>query len=193
MRKIAWAIVALANSSAAAIVLFFWAMAEGFFFFIPPDFALIPLVIFNNQAWRKFALVTVLGSFFGSLLCYLLALVDPDYMLSFLQSIALINLPKLARVEEIIREWGPMAYLIQPFSWAPLKAFMYYAGLSRMPVLQIAVLLAAGRAVRMFLLAFIGHWVGQNFRPQIEHHIGACLIGWLLFTLLVVTLQIALP
>lgn len=174
-------------------MLFFWAMAEGFFFFIPPDFALVPLAIFDNQAWRKLALAAVCGSFIGSLLCYLLALVDPDYMLSFLQSVALINLPKLARVEEIIREWGPVAYLIQPFSWAPLKAFMYYAGLGKMPILQVAALLAFGRAVRMFGVAFIAHLVGQNFRPQIEHRLGAYFLGWCLFTCVVVGLQVALP
>ncbi|MEK9209423.1 MAG: DedA family protein, partial [Patescibacteria group bacterium] len=60
------------NSPYAAWVLFLLAFAESSFFPIPPDVLLIAILTLNPLRWKKFALITLVGSLLGGIAGYLI-------------------------------------------------------------------------------------------------------------------------
>lgn len=154
------------KDKAAVFVAFCWAVAEATFFFILPDFYLFPAAASRPRIWWQMALACVVGSLVGSALLYTLCASQQRVICEMIKHVALVNDGKFERAYAMLTQYGRQTFLIQPFSLIPLKVFVYACATTRQPLLEILASVAAGRALRNTLVAFVGAKVHARFNEN---------------------------
>lgn len=181
------------NISLTNLSLFLWAVAEGSFFFVMPDVLLAPLAARAPKSWRKLVVLCVSGSLLGSLLPFFLAKYIPETGYYLLRHIALISQVKIDRVASTLHNLGYTAFILQPFSLIPLKAFVFSASLANYLPLAIIAMIILGRGLRNSIVAYLASQIGDKFERQLHKHHAAYLCGWAVFCACLVALAIIAP
>tara|TARA_Y100001934_G_C12182533_1_gene692315 strand:- start:79 stop:660 length:582 start_codon:yes stop_codon:yes gene_type:complete len=156
--------------------LFGLSFTEAFFFPIPPDVMLAPMVLAQrNKAWRFAALTSfssVLGGLFGYLLGMFLYVQVGDALIKFYNAE-----DAYSHVQEWFSVYGVWVILIASFTPIPYKLFTITAGAVSMALLPFMILSLIGRSARFFLLAALIYFAGPKLEPLISRFIE--LLGWI--------------
>lgn len=168
------------------VLLFLWAAAEGCFFFVPPDFALAPLVLMQPAGWARMAAACVCGSLVGSCLTWFLGQYAPETGMKLLENVALLKTSKLVYASNLVHHDRLLAFIIQPFALVPVKAFVFAAARSGLPLLAVLPAVAVGRALRNFGLAYLASFLGGRYRQQLNDYLLPFLTAWFCVGLILV-------
>ena len=153
-----------------------WALAgvafvEGWFFPIPPDVLLIPMVLAaRDRAWRYAAICTaasVAGGAFGYAIGHFLFEAAARPILAFYgygEAFAAFG----ARYNE----WGAWIVFGAGFTPFPYKLVAIASGATRLdPAIFVAASVVA-RGLRFLLVAALLYWIGPSIRAFIERRLG---------------------
>ena len=132
------------------IGLFIIAFMESSFFPVPPDLVLIPLVLLKPGDALWFALITTLGSAFGSILGYYIGKKGGRPILR-----KLISEMKIAKLDKIFEKHGVFAVGAAAFTPIPYKVFTISAGLFKLSLWKTFVVSFFCRGARFFPEAII--------------------------------------
>lgn len=153
---------------AAVVVAFFWAFAEATFFFVLPDFFLLPASLRAPRLWKSMVAACLAGSLAGSVVLYALAVTWPSPVLSLLTTVSLVPADKLSEAGRMLDSLGLNAFLIQPYSLIPLKCFVFQIAHGSLPLPVVLAYILTGRASRNIAVAGLAAVAGLKFRSLVE-------------------------
>lgn len=149
----------------------FVAFIESSVFPIPPDVALIPMVIARrDQAW-VYALICTIASVLGGAFGYAIG-----YFLYDTVGLAILNFYGYTESFESFaaryNEWGIWIVLIAGFTPFPYKVITIASGVTGLsfPVFMIASIISRG--ARFFLVSGLLFWFGAPIKTFIEKYFG---------------------
>ena len=153
-----------------------WALAgvafvEGWFFPIPPDLLLIPMVLAaRGRAWRYAALCTaasVAGGAFGYAIGHFLFEAAARPILDFYG-----HGGAFAAFGARYNEWGAWIVFTAGFTPFPYKVIAIASGATGLDPGIFVVASAVGRGLRFFLVAALLYWLGPPIRAFVERRLG---------------------
>lgn len=160
-----------ARQASALWVLALWAIGEATFWFILPDFLLLPLAILAPRRSPAFGLVALASSLLGTILFSWFCLVTGPGLMDWLLRIPFTYAAMLTKLQGWLQEYGTTAFLWQSVSGVPVKlwafeavqnqgwqvwSFLPYLAISR--GLRMAGVLVVGVLLNQFCRAFIRRW-----------------------------------
>ncbi len=162
---------------------------ESFFFPIPPDVMLIPMVLARvEKAWFLAALTTV-ASVIGGAFGFALGWWAFDAITPWVQSMGYWD--HYIHTKEWFEQWGLWVILLAGFSPIPYKVFTITAGAMMMSFVPFVLASIIGRGGRFFLVALVIYMGGARVEPLLRRYIDW--IGWLfVFILFIVFLIVKL-
>ncbi len=166
-----------AQNVLADYLLCLWAFAEASIWFILPDFLLPLYCIAAPEKRKRFVKLTVVFSFFGSLLMLWLCKNYPQQIKEIIFSLPFTSFKMLQKISS----WDLPASSFQAFSGVPFKVWTYLAVCVKSWNIPFYLLLVfAGRAFRMFWIAEISAFIGQKFKVFFEKYFLWILIVYVL-------------
>ncbi|WP_377278034.1 YqaA family protein [Rhizobium sp. R86522] len=154
---------------------------ESFFFPIPPDVLLIPMVIKRRHNWFRLALLCTLASVLGAFLGYAIGM----FLFEAIGRPILAFYGKEDAFEQVAgwyNTWGGWGVLFAAITPFPYKVLTIFSGATGLNFLVFTIVSIIGRAFRFFLVAFLLKLYGESIRLFIEKYLG------LLFTLFMLLL-----
>lgn len=147
------------------------AFVESSVFPIPPDVALIPMILARrDQAWT-YALICTIASVIGGAFGYAIG-----YFLYDTVGLAILNFYGYTQAFESFaaryNEWGIWIVLIAGFTPFPYKVITIASGVTGLsfPVFMLASLVARG--ARFFIVSGLLYWFGAPIKTFIEKYFG---------------------
>jgi membrane protein YqaA with SNARE-associated domain len=149
-------------------------MAESFFFPIPPDVMLAPMVLAQrHRAWWLATLTTV-ASVLGALIGYLIGYLALDAIFPLIERVGYAE--KYAAAVEAFAVYGIWAVIVAAFTPIPFKLITIAGGALSMGLPGFVIGSLIGRGARFFLVAALiwagGQRAAQHLRSWVD------LIGW---------------
>lgn len=148
--------------------------AESFFFPIPPDVMLAPMILAQQSHALRLAMITTLASVLGGILGYVIGFFAFDIVQPWLADSHYWSQYQLA--EQWFRDWGFWAIFVAGFSPIPYKVFTIAAGALSMMFLPFVLASFIGRGARFFLVAGLLLWGGKRFESKLRQYVD--IIGW---------------
>lgn len=161
--------------------MFVWAVAEATLWPIIPDFLLVPLVAGRRRRPATALLASIAGMALGGTAGYLVAYRFPQRACALMHRVPLTDPTDVEVVTERLRRRGPAAFLGQPYSGIPMKAWAVAGAICHISPLHATPLFVAARATRMVLVAALTQLLVTQFHRTWRDH-------FLLLTTLYVTL-----
>lgn len=147
------------------------AFVESSVFPIPPDVALIPMILARrDQAWA-YALICTIASVIGGAFGYAIG-----YFLYDTLGLSILNFYGYTQAFESFaaryNEWGIWIVLIAGFTPFPYKVITIASGVTGLsfPVFMLASLVSRG--ARFFIVAGLLYWFGAPIKSFIEKYFG---------------------
>ncbi|MEY4630217.1 MAG: hypothetical protein RIQ81_337 [Pseudomonadota bacterium] len=132
-----------------------WAVAEANFWFVAPDFLLVPLAIFFPSQWFRIALTGWGASVAGGALYFALVSAGPTTAESILGHTPFV----IPRMHEFVRSLytshGPWGGLAQSWSFMTLKVWTYEAVRAGFDFLPYYLIVSFSRIFRLFVVTWI--------------------------------------
>lgn len=152
-------------------VLFGMSFAESFFFPIPPDTLLAPIVLARRAWWWLAALICTIGSVVGGLVGYYIGKFAFDALGRPLLSL-LGKEGSLDTFEQTFNAFSWQIVFLAGFTPIPYKVFTIASGAFdiALPVFVIASVVSRGG--RFFLVALVVALLGPIAKPLIEKYFG---------------------
>lgn len=147
------------------------AFVESSVFPIPPDVALIPMILARRDLAWTYALICTIASVFGGAFGYAIG-----YFLYDTVGLAILNFYGYTQAFESFaaqyNEWGIWIVLIAGFTPFPYKVITIASGVTGLsfPVFMLASLVARG--ARFFIVAGLLYWFGAPIKNFIEKYFG---------------------
>ena len=161
----------LAGRERAAWALAAVAFVEGWFFPIPPDVLLIPMVLAaRRQAWRLAAICTVAsvaGGAFGYAIGHFLFEAVAGPILAFYG-----HGEAFAAFGARYNEWGAWIVFTAGFTPFPYKVVAIASGATGLDPATFVLASVVSRGLRFLLVAWLLWWIGPPIRAFIERRLG---------------------
>lgn len=142
------------NKAYASAILFILSFAESFFFPIPPDVLLVPLVLVGAKKWWYYASVTTIASLLGGIVGYVIGFYFFDLFGE--QIVAFYGLEEeVSRVQTWYETYAFWIIFTAGFTFIPYKIFTVTAGLFGVNIIAFIVASVIGRGARFFLIAYL--------------------------------------
>jgi len=154
-------------------------LAESFFFPIPPDVMLAPMVLAQRQrAWWLASLTTV-ASVLGALIGYVIGYLALDAVFPLIERVGYAD--KYATAVQAFGDYGIWAVIVAAFTPIPFKFITIAGGALNMALPGFVLGSLIGRGARFFLVAALV-WAGgvraaEHLRSWVD------LIGWLVIAI----------
>ena len=149
---------------------------ESFFFPIPVDVMLVPMVLAKRNQWATLALIATVFSVLGGILGYVIG-----YGLFDIIKPLLIN-SNYWEYHKVSKRWfdiyGVWIIFVAGFSPIPYKVFTITAGVLTLNLPIFIIASTISRAARFFLVTGIIYLFGKKFDKFIVKYIER--IGWIL-------------
>jgi membrane protein YqaA with SNARE-associated domain len=150
--------------------LFVLAFAESSFFPIPPDVVLGPMAAAQPDKWRRFALITMLGSVLGAILGYAIG-----YFAAETVGAWILNLFGLTASFERFRanssDVMPWVILGQGLIPVPYKLVTIASGMLRISLLLLIGCSIITRSTRFFAVSYVFKRYGPSIAPVLAKRI----------------------
>lgn len=171
-----------AHHHVMASILGAWAFCEAIFWFILPDFLLLPMTLQQPKRWKLFAVATIFGSLFGALIMMTLCTYQPDLIAQYITRLPFTHITMMTKIEHLFLQFPKIAPLFQAISGVPVKVWFWGNHHHQwMNSTIFLTLILVSRAVRITGVAILACTLSRLNNQWFKPH-------WLLFLLLYITI-----
>ncbi len=163
--------VELARHKFAKPLLGFVSFIESFFFPVPPDLMIIPMVVAKRGDYFKIFLIATFGSVLGGLFGYMLGVFFLDASMVIIEFYGYEE--KVFEIQnKMSTKGGFLAWLgimfLAGFTPLPFKVFTITSGVINYNLSVFFLICLCTRGLRFFLVAYLTSLFGQKFGEFIE-------------------------
>lgn len=178
LRRLYDLLIELAERPQAMAWLALIAFCEGFFFPIPPDVMLIPMVLARPRRAWLIAGVCVLASVAGGLVGFGIGYLAFETIGHWI--IRTFDMEQgYANFRVLFAKWGFWIVLLQGFTPIPFKIVTIACGAAKMNVLAFVPAALATRSARFFIVSTLFRIYGDPIRVFIERYLPWVTTGFL--------------
>lgn len=153
----------------ASTSLFLLSFSESFFFPIPPDVMLVPMVLARPHCALRYATLTTVASVLGGLLGYWIGTVAFDWIYPYIVQFGYEN--AYQQIEHGFKMWDFWILFLAGFTPLPYKLFTIAAGALHVALLPFILGSLVGRGGRFFLVALVIRWGGVHIDKLLRNYI----------------------
>jgi membrane protein YqaA with SNARE-associated domain len=173
--------VKLASSKLANYALGFVSFIESFFFPVPPDLMIIPMVVAKKENYFKIFLIATIFSVLGGLVGYILGVFFLDISMGIIEFYGYEE--KVFEIQNKISSKGGFLFWIgvmflAGFTPLPFKLFTIASGIVGFNIVAFFFICLFTRGLRFFIVSYLTYLFGNKFRNFIDKK------GALLFTVI---------
>ena len=173
--------VKLASSKLANYALGFVSFIESFFFPVPPDLMIIPMVVAKRENYFKIFLIATIFSVLGGLVGYILGVFFLDISMVIIEFYGYER--KVFEIQNKISSKGGFLFWISVmflagFTPLPFKLFTIASGIVGFNIVAFFFICLFTRGLRFFIVSYLTYLFGNKFRNFIDKK------GALLFTVI---------
>ena len=163
--------VELARHKLSKPLLGFVAFIESFFFPVPPDLMIIPMVVAKREDYLKIFLIATIFSVLGGLFGYMLGVFFLDISMVVIEVYGYEE--KVLEVQEKISSKGGFfiwlgIMFLAGFTPLPFKVFTITSGIISFNIVVFFFICLFTRGLRFFLVAYLTSLFGNKFGNFIE-------------------------
>ena len=179
--------VKLASSRLANYALGFVSFIESFFFPVPPDLMIVPMVVAKKENYLKIFLIATIFSVLGGLVGYALGVFFLDISMVIIEFYGYEE--KVFDIQNKISSKGGFLFWIgvmflAGFTPLPFKLFTIASGIVGFNIVVFFFICIFTRGLRFFIVSYLTYLFGNKFRNFIEKK------GALLFTIMGITIVV---
>ncbi len=143
----------------------FVSFVDASLFPVSPLFMILPMSFSKPHRSFYYALVAIVGSFFGGIIGYYLGAFAAESVINpFIQFMGYTHYYDLSK--EWFQNWGFWAVLFGCFSpFIPYKIFTIGSGLMKLDFVSFLLASLFGRALRFLVIATVVYWGGPKMEP----------------------------
>ena len=161
----------LARHKFSKPLLGFIAFIESFFFPVPPDLMIVPMVVAKREDYLKIFLIATIGSVLGGLFGYMLGVFFLDVSMVIIELYGYEE--KVFAVQnKLSTKAGVLFWLgtlfIAGFTPLPFKVFTITSGIIGFNLLIFFLICLISRGLRFFIVAYFSKKFGHKFESFIE-------------------------
>ena len=173
--------VKLASSKLANYALGFISFIESFFFPVPPDLMIVPMVVAKKENYFKIFLIATIFSVLGGLVGYMLGVFFLDISMGIIEFYGYEE--KVLEIQNKISSKGGFLFWIgvmflAGFTPLPFKLFTIASGIVGFNIVAFFFICLFTRGLRFFIVSYLTYLFGNKFRNFIDKK------GALLFTVI---------
>ena len=158
--------VKLASSKLANYALAFVAFIESFFFPVPPDLMIVPMVVAKRENYLKIFLIATLFSTLGGILGYFIGLYFLDFGMSVVNFYGyedkVLNLKESLTKGTGLYIWLATLFLAG-FTPLPFKVFTITSGMIGFNLFIFLFICLVSRGLRFFIVSYFSFKFGVTF------------------------------
>mgnify|MGYP001320873409 CR=1 FL=1 len=163
--------VELARHKFSKPLLGFVSFIESFFFPVPPDFMIVPMVVAKKEDYVKIFLIATFFSVLGGLFGYMLGVFFLDISMAVIEFYGYEE--KVFQVQEKMSSRGGFflwlgIMFLAGFTPLPFKVFTITSGIINFNILIFVFICLFTRGLRFFLVAYLTSIFGNKFGSFIE-------------------------
>ena len=179
--------VKLASSKVANYALGFVSFIESFFFPVPPDLMIVPMVVAKRENYIKIFLIATIFSVLGGLIGYMLGVFFLDISMVIIEFYGYEE--KVYEIQNKISSKGGFLFWIgvmflAGFTPLPFKLFTIASGIVGFNIVVFFFICLFTRGLRFFIVSYLAYLFGNKFRNFIEKK------GALLFTVIGILIMV---
>ena len=163
--------VELARHKFSKPLLGFVSFIESFFFPVPPDLMIVPMVVAKKEDYLRIFLIATIGSVLGGLFGYMLGVFFLDISMVVIEFYGYEE--KVFEVQERMSSKGGFflwlgIMFLAGFTPLPFKVFTITSGIIGFNIVVFFFICLFTRGLRFFLVAYLTSLFGNKFRNFIE-------------------------
>lgn len=163
--------VKLASSKLANYTLGFVSFIESFFFPVPPDLMIVPMVVAKKENYVKIFLIATIFSVLGGLAGYMLGVFFLDISMVIIEFYGYQE--KVFEIQEKISSKGGFLFWIgvmflAGFTPLPFKLFTIASGIVGFNIIAFFFICLFTRGLRFFIVSYLTYLFGNKFGKFIE-------------------------
>ena len=163
--------VKLASSKLANYALAFVAFIESFFFPVPPDLMIVPMVVAKKEDYLKIFFIATIFSVLGGLFGYMLGVFFLDMSMAVIEFYGYEE--KVFEVQDRMSSKGGFflwlgIMFLAGFTPLPFKVFTITSGIISFNIVVFFFICLFTRGLRFFLVAYLTSLFGNKFGEFIE-------------------------
>ena len=147
------------------------AFIESFFFPVPPDLMIIPMVVAKKEDYLKIFLIATIFSVLGALVGYTLGVFFLDISMGIIEFYGYQE--KVFEIQDKISSKGGFLFwigvmFIAGFTPLPFKLFTIASGIVGFNIFAFFFICLFTRGLRFFIVSYLTYLFGNKFRNFIE-------------------------
>jgi membrane protein YqaA with SNARE-associated domain len=163
--------VKLASSKLANYALGFVSFVESFFFPVPPDLMIIPMVVAKRENFFKIFLIATIFSVLGGLVGYMLGVFFLEISMVIIEFYGYEE--KVFEIQNKISSKGGFLFwtgvmFLAGFTPLPFKLFTIASGIVGFNIVVFFFICLFTRGLRFFIVSYLTYLFGKKFRNFIE-------------------------
>ena len=163
--------VELASHKLSKPILGFVAFIESFFFPVPPDFMIVPMVVAKREDYLKIFFIATIGSVLGGLFGYMLGVFFLDASMVIIEFYGYEE--KVFEIQDKMSTKGGFytwlgIMFLAGFTPLPFKVFTITSGVISFNLPVFFCICLFTRGLRFFILAYLTNIFGRKFGEFIE-------------------------
>jgi len=163
--------VKLASSKIANYVLGFVSFTESFFFPVPPDLMIVPMVVAKRESYIKIFLIATIFSVLGGLVGYMIGVFFLDMSMAIIEFYGYEE--KVFEIQNKMASKGGFIFWIgvmflAGFTPLPFKLFTIASGIVGFNIIVFFFICLFTRGLRFFIVSYLTFLFGNKFRIFIE-------------------------
>ena len=163
--------VKLASSKLANYALGFVSFIESFFFPVPPDLMIVPMVVAKKENYFKIFLIATIFSVLGGLVGYILGVFFLDISMGIIEFYGYEE--KVFEIQNKISSKGGFLFWIgvmflAGFTPLPFKLFTIASGIVGFNIVAFFFICLFTRGLRFFIVSYLTYLFGNKFRNFID-------------------------
>jgi membrane protein YqaA with SNARE-associated domain len=163
--------VELARHKFSKPILGFVAFIESFFFPVPPDLMIVPMVVAKKEDYLKIFLIATMGSVLGGLFGYMLGVFFLDASMFIIEFYGYEE-KVFAMQDKMSTRGGFLTWLgimfLAGFTPLPFKVFTITSGVIGFNIIVFFFICLFTRGLRFFLVSYFTNIFGKKFGDFIE-------------------------
>ena len=163
--------VKLASSKMANYALAFVSFIESFFFPVPPDLMIVPMVVAKKENYLKIFLIATIFSVLGGLMGYMLGVYFLDISMIIIEFYGYEE--KVFEIQDKISSKGGFLFwagvmFLAGFTPLPFKLFTIASGIVGFNITIFFFICLITRGLRFFIVSYLSYLFGDKFSAFIK-------------------------
>ena len=163
--------VKLASSKMANYTLAFVSFIESFFFPVPPDLMIVPMVVAKKENYLKIFLIATIFSVLGGLMGYMLGVYFLDISMIIIEFYGYEE--KVFEIQDKISSKGGFLFwagvmFLAGFTPLPFKLFTIASGIVGFNITIFFFICLITRGLRFFIVSYLSYLFGNKFSAFIK-------------------------